>query len=805
MALQAAETTGALEEVVVTARQRVEKIQDVPVTITAFTQTEIKDAGIQRPQDFVALTPGVAVVQTAEAGDMQINIRGINTARDAESNVALVIDGVLQTNPTALNQELAGVTQLEVLKGPQGAVYGRNAVAGAIIITTRKPGDELSGQADFGYGNFNTYHGDFYIGGPLASGVKGQLGVYTRSTDGQYHNSLLKCDSCVDFFKETGVTGRLLADAWGGSLDFKGKYSEVKAGAINFNASIALPDAAAYLGVPSLFENPNNHHFEYINNIKPENEQKNTNLSVKGEWDVGVGTLTSYLAYNDQTNYFLTDGTSAAFGLYSANPTCQASLASEPYPLPPPFFYPGFLPPYGPTTCDGYQYQQRDQSDTSFELRLTSPSNQRLRWLGGIYLADIDRHVVVSQGGDLGQGLKAQAFVPTSGPNPTDLLYNDQFKSKVYAAFGQLAYDVIDNLELALALRYDNEDRSVDNKVPICSAATPTYCHAQTPGFGYGLNPYINPAYTADPTLATTGIPSRSKTFDQLEPKISANWKITPDFSLFASWGEGFRSGGFNSTGSAATIQQAFGSLHLDDGTPNITDVNDTFKKEVSKAAEVGFKSYMLDHRLSLNLAGFYTKVDNMQYFNFFAGPFGLLRVVTNIDEVTLKGGEFDFRWKALDYLSFFGGFGITDSNIDKYTGRPYTKGNKSPYTPAYTGNLGAEFSYPVGDDLRLLVRFDSNFVGETWFSPVQKDRLPNLFTGYGFGEGDFSKQKRDPYAVMNLRGGIESTHWAATVWGKNIANKKYLQEIIPAPEFGGSFIHDSPGAAYGVDVGYKF
>ena len=116
--LQAAPAEGALEEIVVTARQREERIENVPVSITAFTAADIRSAGIDRPQDFIALTPGMAQVQTAEVGDLQVTIRGINTGRDAEPNFALVIDGVLQTNPNALNQELANVTQIEVLKGP---------------------------------------------------------------------------------------------------------------------------------------------------------------------------------------------------------------------------------------------------------------------------------------------------------------------------------------------------------------------------------------------------------------------------------------------------------------------------------------------------------------------------------------------------------------------------------------------------------------------------------------------------------------------------------------------------------------
>jgi iron complex outermembrane receptor protein len=823
--LQAAET-GQLEEIVVTARQREERIEDVPVSITAFTATDIKSAGIERPQDFIALTPGVAQVQTAEAGDMQVNIRGINTGRDSETNFALVIDGVLQTNPQALNQELSGVTQIEILKGPQGALYGRNAVAGALIMTTRKPTDTWETEISAGYGNYNSYKGSIYLGGPLTENVGASLSAYTRKTDGQWKNLKNDCDDCVDRFEETGVQGRLTFEALDGDIDVKAKYSKLDSGAINFNASIALVDAAAFLNAPPFYEDANKHNFRYINNVDPQNEQENINLSIKGDWDVGFGTLTSYLAFNDQTNYFLTDGTSDAFLLYAADATCQASndanLTDPGYEAP--FFGvpssiwftdfipggstndgAGFLPPYGPSTCGGYQYQQRDQQDVSWEMRIASPGDQSLRWVAGTYFANIDRHVVVSQGSDLGQGFKAKPFVPTSGPNPTDLLYDDDFNSKVYAVFGQIAYDVLDNLEIALAARYDTEDRDVSNNVPTCSGSDTTSCRAQTPSFAFGSNPYINPAYTVNNAFATSGIPDRSKTYEQFQPKLSANWKVTDDFALYASYGYGFRSGGFNSTGSAATASQYYGALQLDDGTPNLRDVNDDYRKEVSKAAEIGFKSFFLDRSLSLNAAVFHTDVEDMQFFNFFAGPFGLLRVVTNIDEVTLQGAEIDAKWQINDMFSVFGGFGYTDGQIDKYVGRPYTKDNAVPYAPEYTGNLGAEGRFAMTDALEFIARIDASFVGETWFHPVQDEKLPNLFTAFGFGQGEFSKQVRDPYALVNLRLTVQSESWGVTAWGRNITDENYLAEIIPAPEFGGSFVHDAPGAAYGVEVNFRF
>jgi iron complex outermembrane receptor protein len=820
-----------LEEIVVTARQRAEKIEDVPVTVQAFTATEIQSAGIERPQDFIAMTPGLSQVQSAEAGDLQVSIRGINTGRDAETNFALVIDGVLQTNPNALNQELNNVSQIEVLKGPQGALYGRNAVAGAMIITTRKPGDSLEVDVGAGYGNYGSYKGNLYFGGPISDTVKGSVSAYYRTTDGQWKNTFLGCKDCVDYFEEKGVTGRLLFDVGeSGSVDVKAKYSEISSGAINFNASLALKDAADLTGVGIFWEDPNSHDFAYINNVKPDNGQENINLSVKGDFDVGPGTLTAVAAYNDQTNYFLTDGTSAAFFLYSLTSSCIQSNAARTAdtPLPAPFYYSNtsgffvdsFLPPYSPTTCDGYQYQERNQKDTSLELRLTSPGDQPLRWVAGAYFANIDRDVVVSQGSDTGQGFIKKPLVLTGGPNPTDLLYDDSFNSKVYAGFGQLAYDVTDNLELAVALRYDSEKRKVNNNVPKLPP--------QTPGF-FGTNNFINPAYVQDPTL--TEIPSRSNTYSEFQPKVSVNWKATEGLSLFASYGYGFRSGGFNSTGSAATVELFYSGLCLGDlnftqqplfypvctgNNRSLQDVNDDYKKEVSKAAEAGFKANLLDGALSLNGAVFHTDVDNLQFFNFFAGPFGLLRVVTNAQKATIQGVELDARWRATEYVTLFAGYGYNDSKIDRYDGRPYTKGNKVPYAPEYTGSAGIDLAVPVGgSDWTLNARLDASFVGETWFHPVQQDTVPNLFTGIDtngdgindttFGQGEFSKQKRDPYAVMNARLGVSNGTWGVTAWGRNITDEKYLQEIIPAPEFGGSFIHDSPGSSYGVDVSYSF
>ncbi len=129
-----------IDEVLVTARQRNESFRDVPITVNVFTRETIEAAGIEKPADFIARVPNMTLVETQNAGNAFVVIRGISQARNSEPSVAVLVDGVLETNPAEFNQELFDIEQIEVLKGPQGALYGRNAIGGAIIIRTQGSG-----------------------------------------------------------------------------------------------------------------------------------------------------------------------------------------------------------------------------------------------------------------------------------------------------------------------------------------------------------------------------------------------------------------------------------------------------------------------------------------------------------------------------------------------------------------------------------------------------------------------------------------------------------------------------------------
>src|SRR5512147_3244933 len=163
---------GMAETVTVTPRRRDESSLDVPGAINAFTAADIKTAGIDRPQDFVALTPNMSLVQTQNQGTSFVTVRGISQARNSEPSVAVLIDGVQMANPSQFNQELIDIESIQVLKGPQGALYGRNAIGGAIIITSKQPTDEFEGRLSLGADSGPGINVRGSMSGPISHTIK---------------------------------------------------------------------------------------------------------------------------------------------------------------------------------------------------------------------------------------------------------------------------------------------------------------------------------------------------------------------------------------------------------------------------------------------------------------------------------------------------------------------------------------------------------------------------------------------------------------------------------------------------------
>ncbi len=254
-----------IEEIIVTARRRSERLQDVPGTVTVLTASVLEGAGVRRAAQFIALTPGVTMVNAASVADTQVNIRGINGARDAETSFAYVLDGILHTNPAAINREYTNLQQVEVFKGPQGAIYGRSAAAGAIIVTTAKPGNEskFSGRASFA--EDNSFDGFLAWSGPLKQDeVYLSLSADYRESDGFYRNSFQNGAAIVDRFEGFNIDGRLVWDASEAlSIDTKIRYGEVDASSITFNSVFQLPVFAELADIPPAYQDVNDFDFQF--------------------------------------------------------------------------------------------------------------------------------------------------------------------------------------------------------------------------------------------------------------------------------------------------------------------------------------------------------------------------------------------------------------------------------------------------------------------------------------------------------------------------------------------------------------
>ena len=191
-----------------------------------------------------------------------------------------------------------------------------------------------------------------------------------------------------------------------------------------------------------------------------------------------------------------------------------------------------------------------------------------------------------------------------------------------------------------------------------------------------------------------------------------------------------------------------------------------------------------------------------MQFFEFFVGNFGLLRVVNNIDEVEIQGIEGSLSADLSDGFSVFGSFNYSDSEITANSARPSTVGNKSPYTAQYTWNFGVDYGQDMGNGMNFDFRLDYRVTGPTPFHTVQ-GMTPSQWAS--FAPSDFSIAERSEFRVLNARIGVSGDSWSVTAFARNAFDEEFLAEVIPAAEFAGSFV--SPGARRlaGVELSYEF
>ncbi|MES2781423.1 MAG: TonB-dependent receptor [Pseudomonadota bacterium] len=483
----------ATQEIVVSALRRDQNLQDVPAAVTAFNTETIENAGIEKPLDFINLTSNVNLVETQNSGNAFIIIRGITQARNSEPSVAVVIDGVQQVNPAAFNQELVDIAQIEVLKGPQGGLYGRNAIGGAIIITSQKPTDEFSGSIKAGIDNGFGWNVRAGISGPLSDTVKYRVSGSYRDTKGYLRNTFLNEDA--DPVKDLSVRGNLLFEPGNGwTADLRASYARLETQALYFNIVNDVNDVSLPIRV----------------NNRGINNRDILNVAAKFSYEGDGFTATSITSY-DTVKEILTGD---AFDFRPVNESFLFRPANSPF---------GFGLGFG---IDIAQSQYLDVKAVSQEIRIESPKNDKLFWMFGGYYIDTQRFISTGNLVDFGQGVFPVYRTPSTNPaSPQQTFLADSQNNFAWAVFGNLGYEFSDQFRVDASLRYDRDKR-------VNTTLTPTVFLPNVPGFPQGV----------------TG-EKRRATFDDLQPKVTLTYQPSDDVTLYGGYSRGFRSGGFNQTG----------------------------------------------------------------------------------------------------------------------------------------------------------------------------------------------------------------------------------------------------------------
>ncbi|MFK7886730.1 MAG: TonB-dependent receptor [Gammaproteobacteria bacterium] len=704
----------SLEEVVVTARRRSESALEAPIAVTAFNAQMIEDAGIQRVEDFIALTPNVTIATSQGIGTSFLSIRGLTQVRNGEAPVATIVDGVLQFSAIQFRQELFDVESIEVVKGPQGAIYGRNATGGAIVINTKRPTNERNGYLQVGGGNGDEFSVQASYGGALVEDRWfGQISANVVNREG-YLDNITRGEK-ADRFEDTTLRGRLIFEPSDElSFDFRAANSVHKGRGIGFQfQGVDIgPDNITAVGFGGGTGPVDANNVLPVRDNNVDTGQRDLlDLSLKIDWSTQFGELVSTTSFTDIEDWSDSD----QFPYTNA----QSSPAVF-----------GF---------DGTQTGFFDLQAFTQEFRLSSPEDSAFRWEVGAYYLDWDRFVSLSTGTDTGQGIIRLEREPTTDArNPTTSFLADDNSNTSWAVFGSVDFALSDTLDLTLAARYDEEERVQNVSLLQFPAGEP-------------------------------GARNES-TFDKLQPKITARYQPSDDANLYLTWGEGFRSGQFNQNGIA---QVAAGV-----GLNGVTDVAN---QEESESIELGFKGRFMDDRVRFNAAAFSTDVEGQQFFSFIGAISA--QILTNIDEVSLKGFEFDVVVQPADQWQLFAAFGYTDSEIEAYTVDPTAVGNRAPYIAQRTINLGAQHTKPLFGNMSLFTRIDYERRGEQFWDVN-------------------NTTSRDPLDFFNVRLGLESDSgkWGITGTVQNLNDERYNSEWVA-----GGFSAAAPGRIWNVKYRYNF
>lgn len=743
-------SAGGIEEIVVTAQRRAESLQKVPVAVTALSETALVDAGVEDLTDVSKLAPGVQIQPFFKAGDAIYQIRGqvqTDASPTIDPSVGVYFDDVYIARSSGSLTSLLDVSRVEVLKGPQGTLFGKNTTGGAIRILSNAPNFDLGGYVKVGYESFEKHIVEGVWNMPLSETVAARLAAkYSDKRDG-YATNIVTGDP-IDAMKDFATRGSLLFEPSGGfDIRLQGDYSRttggtspsylvkyypenqpaaalevaLESGGFNFMdiASNFVPGfltlnglatregdkpvfgtdlritTGADKGTSTIF-NPFTGEFIYDNagTPNPQTDLKTWGMMATANLDVGFGNLKSITAYRRTKSFYTYDVDGTQYHL-----------------------------------LDAWQINRNKQFSQEFILSGDSLAD-RLQWnVGALYYTERafqqDQPKVFS-GFEALEG-SAGTYNFTTGKNTS------------YGLFAQGTYDLTDQLSFTAGARYTIDERKADQSAFILFYNAPELCLFSTfPDIEDEEN-YVPPC-----TLKS------DRTFKDWAYTASLNYQIDPDKLVYARTSRSFRAGGFNS---------------------RVTDLAaySFFEPEYVTDYEVGLKAIWFDRKLRTNLAAYYSKGTDVQTTVSQVSDQNISYNITqNIGKRIVKGVELEATLQPVSWFSIDGGFAYTDGK-SKNPAAPDV-----PFiikTPKWAANIGANLEFPLSAD------FDARLYGNVSY----RGRLYDSTAPIRYADGDLAGEIVEVttyrpitlvggrFSIIDNKSGIE-----LAIYGRNLTNEYY-------------------------------
>jgi iron complex outermembrane recepter protein len=780
-------------EIIVTANKREENLNKVGLTITAIGAEALQTRRISSLEDIASVIPGLAY-STSTTNTPIFTLRGVGfqeSSLGVYPAVSVYLDQTPLAFPVLAAHSAYDLERIEVLKGPQGTLFGQNSTGGAINYIAAKPTKTLEAGGDIGYGRFGSIDGNAYVSGPIsdtlgfrASGTAHHMNDWqqsiTRPGDTNGHQDYLAGRFLLDWKPNDGVKLEFNLNGWSDHSQPQAQQligiNAQAAGAANVPAQLASAFApsnaraadwtgtvidpgtgvilapagspaafgpAAATGVGGYVAGTGK-----LVDFTPFSNRRMWQTALRADIELGGVTLTSLTSYTDfkQEQRVDQDGNAlVSFDLQKA---------------------------------DGYirSFNQ--------ELRLANDATSQFRWLVG---ANYENSKTFED-----QSLR---YFDNSQHNPgvnwinQSGVLNSQ-KIQNYAAFGNLEYSVSDQLTVKAAARYTSS--KIDSS--ICSYTTPT--GRVNTLLGFGLN---GTCFTINTTTGPTGLPIVGQLKEHnVSWRVGADYKVSSDVLLYANVSRGYKAGSFPSL-----------SVAFDVGLKPVT-------QESVTAFEAGFKASLADRKVQLNAAAFYYDYKDKQIRGKLRDPtFGALDALLNVPKSRIFGAEADITIRPATGLTLNAAVTYLDSKITQGPAAPRNfniygfvdkfEGDPLPFTPKFSGVVNIDYRHEMASGGSAFFGVSANTRSHS-DAAIGANRIPfpysaTSITAPGVGSNVFNIKG---YTTADARIGYEANDgaWKVMLWGKNIFNSYYWTTIIPSNDSQGR-IAGMP-VTYGVTVGFK-